>query len=313
MEWCREKTCRLIDEFRLQECLWNHQLKDYKDRQKKSDALKELGKMFECEGSEVEKKIKSLIGQFQREVKKISGKSGDGVKDEPRWFAYKMMLFLKDKWKPHKTADAGIYTSSRDDEDEENVDSYLERTSIDASPIAAVNSDTASAETSAASRKIFSSPVRRKRAKTQDDSAVVMAEACNVLKSLDASRHNRDEYDKFGEYVGSKIRNLKTDYAKFTIQHEITTLLYHADLGRYNQTNAAASPLHTNVLEGNSSQHAALCTPANVVIVDATHEHPDVLNDEVINEVLISEDCSQLQHQYGHLLDVCGIRENETK
>lgn len=111
MEWCRDKTCRLIEEFRSRECLWNHQIKEYKDRQKRGDAWKELANMFGCEAAEVEKKMKSLIGQFQRELKKTAGKSGDGANDAPKWFAYQLMMFLKDKWKPHRTYDAGIDVS----------------------------------------------------------------------------------------------------------------------------------------------------------------------------------------------------------
>ncbi|KAG5863994.1 hypothetical protein JTB14_022116 [Gonioctena quinquepunctata] len=51
------------------------------------------------------------FGQFQRELKKTTkSKSGDGTDDiyQPKWFAFKNLLFLRDKTKPRTTREAGI-------------------------------------------------------------------------------------------------------------------------------------------------------------------------------------------------------------
>lgn len=45
-------------------------------------------------------------------IEKTKGKSGDGVEeDDSKWFAFQSLLFLRDKWKPHKTTEAGIEVS----------------------------------------------------------------------------------------------------------------------------------------------------------------------------------------------------------
>jgi hypothetical protein len=48
------------------------------------------------------------------------------------------------------------------------------------------------------------------------------------------SQEKRDEYNVFGEIVACKIRKLPTDYSKSTVQHLINNILYHAELGKYN-------------------------------------------------------------------------------
>lgn len=59
-------------------------------------------------------------------------------------------------------------------------------------------------------------------------------EAYEVMKSMVKSQENRDEYNVFGEIVACKIRKLPTDYSKSTVQHLINSILYDAELGRYN-------------------------------------------------------------------------------
>lgn len=43
----------------------------------------------------------------------------------------------------------------------------------------------------------------------------------------------KDDCQIFGEYVASKIRRLRTEYAKNTVQHLINNILYDAFLGKY--------------------------------------------------------------------------------
>lgn len=66
---------------------------DFKNRNKKHDAWTELGAELKTNSSEVEKKMRMLIGQFQRELKK--GRSGDGA-DAPyktKWIFFKCFFF----------------------------------------------------------------------------------------------------------------------------------------------------------------------------------------------------------------------------
>lgn len=164
-----------------------------------------------------------------------------------------------------------------------------------------VGSPNTTPDTSDARTKPFSSPMRRKRAKTSSsDGTSVITEACNILQSVNASRKTKDQYDIFGEYVASKIRNLKSDYAKATMQHEINNLLYFGDLGRYDND--------VQVLCGDSSQGSALSTPA-----DASNEsvgQSGCPQEGFVNEVTVRDDGSTLANNYVNLLEVCGINQD---
>lgn len=115
MEWSKEATIQLIELFRENDLLWDCRSKDYKNRQLKNDAFTQIAETLQVEKDAVEKKIKSLIGQFQREIKKSKTKSGDGVDDiyVSKWFAFQSLMFLKDKNKPRPTLEGGINEVSK--------------------------------------------------------------------------------------------------------------------------------------------------------------------------------------------------------
>ncbi|KAG5868838.1 hypothetical protein JTB14_033277 [Gonioctena quinquepunctata] len=111
MEWSRENVCKLIELFREKSILWDATERYHKNKQKKYDAWGEIAAQFDIDRGEVENKMKSLIGQFQRDLKiTTKSKSGDGTDDiyQPKWFAFKNLLFLRDKIKPRTTREAGI-------------------------------------------------------------------------------------------------------------------------------------------------------------------------------------------------------------
>lgn len=58
----------------------------------------------------------------------------------------------------------------------------------------------------------------------------------NMMKSIYEKRE-RDEYDVFGEMIAHNIRNLKSEYAKITVQQQITNLLFDARIFQFPQSN----------------------------------------------------------------------------
>ncbi|KAL4704559.1 hypothetical protein ACJJTC_012276 [Scirpophaga incertulas] len=104
--WSNENVITLIELFQERQVLWNTQMDEYKDRNKKHDAWMQIAAEFNLDKQAIEKKMRSLIGQFQRECKKP--KSGAGADVIPKWFAYKKLLFLKDRNKPEETVDGGL-------------------------------------------------------------------------------------------------------------------------------------------------------------------------------------------------------------
>lgn len=109
MEWTNAKVCELIELYRDRPVLWDCRLKEYKDRNKKQDALQEIADTFGVDKQVVEKKIKNLVCHFLREIKRErdSSKSGAGNSDvyKSKWFCFNNMLFLKDRNTPKETTD----------------------------------------------------------------------------------------------------------------------------------------------------------------------------------------------------------------
>ncbi|KAF5300839.1 hypothetical protein FQA39_LY10961 [Lamprigera yunnana] len=109
MEWTNAKVCELIELYRDRPVLWDCRLKEYKDRNKKQDALQEIADTFGVDKQVVEKKIKNVVCHFLREIKRERdpSKSDAGNSDvyKSKWFCFNNMLFLKDRNTPKETTD----------------------------------------------------------------------------------------------------------------------------------------------------------------------------------------------------------------
>lgn len=103
--WDRDKIINLIELFREQPSLWDPTNPDYKIRNKKHDAWGSIALEMKLERAEVERKMRCLIGQFQRSFKR---KSGSAASEVPvKWFAFNSLMFLKDKTQPREFRSAG--------------------------------------------------------------------------------------------------------------------------------------------------------------------------------------------------------------
>lgn len=104
-------------------------------------------------------------------------------------------------------------------------------------------------------KKTFSAPKKIKLAAKQKHEDPLTVEAYSIMKKVYENKHERDEYDIYADNVASRIRHLRTHYAKVTTKHLIDNLLYEAELGHYdvpqNNESARTSLPHTsNVLDG---------------------------------------------------------------
>lgn len=108
MELTKEKICQLIDLYYERPILWDQTQSNYKNKYKKNDAWSEISEVMGVEKVEIEKKMKNLIGQFYRECKRMKSGAGTDEVVESKWFAFKSLMFLKDKNKPRTTTEAGI-------------------------------------------------------------------------------------------------------------------------------------------------------------------------------------------------------------
>jgi hypothetical protein len=95
--WSGMKCLQFIEDYRLCAELWHSTDKDYKNKQKRTDALQKLAQKFSSDSKSILKKIKSLRSYFHKEhsnvINKKSGSGADGVFSSS-WFAYKQLLFI---------------------------------------------------------------------------------------------------------------------------------------------------------------------------------------------------------------------------
>lgn len=109
MEWTNANVRQLIELYREHEVLWNVTTSDFKNQSKKHDAWTTIAKYFQINGDEIEKKMRCLVGQFQREQKKPTSGAGTDEARESKWF--KSLKFLKYKHKSRLTPGAGTKVS----------------------------------------------------------------------------------------------------------------------------------------------------------------------------------------------------------
>lgn len=104
-EWSRDQLMQLIDLYREHNVLWDPTCRDFKDKNLKNNAWVEIANAMQMPKAEVQAKMRTLIGQFQREAKKPTSGSASEAK---KWFAFHALLFLKDKTTPRRTREAGL-------------------------------------------------------------------------------------------------------------------------------------------------------------------------------------------------------------
>lgn len=90
-------TFRLIELYREKRILWDPMHAEYKNRSKKHSAWIELSKEMKIQANEAEKKVRILVGQFQREIKKGKYEGEMDASYKSKWIFFKSFLFLKDK------------------------------------------------------------------------------------------------------------------------------------------------------------------------------------------------------------------------
>ncbi|GJQ82307.1 hypothetical protein Trydic_g383 [Trypoxylus dichotomus] len=106
--WTEENVERLITLYRQHPSLWDPRNKDFKNRMRKDEALKEIGRTMSLEVVEVERKINVLNTQFRRTHKKVQRLKASGLPTDEieanLWYGYKNLLFLENRYYPKRYA-----------------------------------------------------------------------------------------------------------------------------------------------------------------------------------------------------------------
>lgn len=110
MEWNVEQSLKLIELFKDRSILWDLSSPQFKFSKKKVEYWKEIATELNTNANEVKKKMESLLASYRRE--RDSGvKPSEADSDEiynSKWFAFLLMQFLNDKFKPRPTKDTAF-------------------------------------------------------------------------------------------------------------------------------------------------------------------------------------------------------------
>lgn len=94
-------------------------------------------------------------------------------------------------------------------------------------------------------KRAFKLPQKSSASRFKPD--VVVREALAIIKDLQGGRSARDQFTVFGEQVGMQIRDLPSPSARKIVKHMISTLLFDAEMGKYdNPSNYPLQPSTSN-------------------------------------------------------------------
>ncbi|XP_046976023.1 uncharacterized protein LOC124542132 [Vanessa cardui] len=105
-EWSEDKCLMLIDAYKENTVLWNPIDKDYYKKHLKEDAWAKIGGIMNESGGVCKQKMINLLASYRRARMKIKKSVGTGKgKDEiyeSKWYAFKVLGFLNDRFTPRK-------------------------------------------------------------------------------------------------------------------------------------------------------------------------------------------------------------------
>ncbi|XP_050679642.1 uncharacterized protein LOC126975684 [Leptidea sinapis] len=244
----------------------------------------EIAKLLECnveelKMNEIKKKRWTRFLQDAREREKnrrerqktMSSKSGSGADCtyNSKWFAFKSMHFLMDKYKPRKTIDFDTNQNKNMADEQENQRNE-EETAVAVDPNAGTQSDSTTHPQPAASLGSRNTTTQwqpstslrsgsghtfipPKRSKHEDHR---VAEAYRILKDTHESKI-RDKSQAFGSHVASKHCCEYSKRTKAYVEHYINNILFDVDLGKFDvESNFASTPMSSYSDNSDSSQNA---------------------------------------------------------
>ncbi|GAB6018448.1 hypothetical protein CHUAL_000153 [Chamberlinius hualienensis] len=259
--WTHEKTVEFIDLFKESQCLWNPQHPQFKDTTSKNVAWEDLSQAVGCDSIEARRKMKNLQGQFSREEKKLKQKRKAGATGElsSTWNYYKHMLFVKNKRK--YGFKCGMETG---DEVEVSDETELQEAMDN---LASTGNESSSSVTEPVTI-LREKPMTRRQtmAKTkklinsadiiddEEDDMKISGGMMTMTTTRGGSRElvrgnvRRDNSDIFGELVAGKLKRLKTEHARNTVEHLISNILWEASLGKYDHPNRIVTSADNDII-----------------------------------------------------------------
>lgn len=97
-------------------------------------------------------------------------------------------------------------------------------------------------------------PVKRKH-------EAMVQEAYDVMKTLHKRCNDRDEHQSFGDFVACKLRTLKTQHARSTVQQKILTIVHDAETGTYDTPHGQSLEQNVSDIPSPLPSHATYHMP----------------------------------------------------
>ncbi|RZF40059.1 hypothetical protein LSTR_LSTR002462 [Laodelphax striatellus] len=223
-KWSSSTTLKFIREYRNQECLWNTQLENYRDKQTRMIAYLRLVEAMSLPNfgvAEVKNKIKNLRSTFNQEKKKVEkSKNSGGGEDsvyEPslKWLNELEPTMVNSTTRKRKTFD---YV---DDDEDWPVGTLSEAGTSDqassraASPVNIVVAPETISETIAPPS---ATPSRKKKIKS------LLNAVKDLQAAVNADEDEEDCFDVFGRSVAAQLRKL-SGHRAYLAQKDIQNIL----------------------------------------------------------------------------------------
>lgn len=93
--WTRQETKDLITLYEINECLWNKNLREYKDRDERISSIQSISDEMKISIEEINKKIHNLRNQYRFELNKSKKKIPGKPKYTTKWPYYQNLSFLE--------------------------------------------------------------------------------------------------------------------------------------------------------------------------------------------------------------------------
>ncbi|GAB6030502.1 hypothetical protein CHUAL_007364 [Chamberlinius hualienensis] len=230
--WSTEATVQLIELLESKPILWNVKCEEYRDKEKKADAIKDIANNLSKEVYDVEKKIRSLRVQFNREHQKLVAIQEKGGLTNKRilWFGYNLMKFLVEGSRSRRSrTTTDVTTVTELDAVEENVDI------VDQESHSASECDQSTVRTSILESALKKkSPVLKKQHFKNAKSKKLLFSPVNPVKIPHERLNSRDKYEIFGESVAISLRESGRNSREISIaKHKINQVLFDLEMGYY--------------------------------------------------------------------------------
>ncbi|XP_075985550.1 uncharacterized protein LOC142982754 [Anticarsia gemmatalis] len=201
--WERSEVVQLIEKYKSKRHLWDTTSKDYRNKIKKNAALKSLAQEFNTTHIEVWRKLHNLKTQFGQEYKKVQKRNAEEESDEvykSKWEYYDKLMFII----------TGQDTPAPPSEPEDSMDS-----------VEVLECELSSEDIA------HSAPVTKRQKQTPQPNYIHFPQHndSSEEKPVKTSLKVHDEYQIFGDYVASEIRNMHSPKYKGILKRKIQRLI----------------------------------------------------------------------------------------